>query len=158
LTWRGGACWQRIFDLGRTWSGEDVASQATSSIFVTPASCDAAHTGNVTDGVLTTMFHAGRSAHVSQGDEPLPVDRNVSVALTLDASVGLRLYLDGVSIAEFNGEMDPRLIDCENDWLGRSQWVQDATFFGSFDEFRVYSGALTAEDVADLFDRGPDSP
>lgn len=158
VTWRGGPCWQRIFDLGSSFAGEDNPSRATSSVFVTPASCDAAHIGPVTNGVLSTMFHAGQSAQVTQGTEALPVDREAQVALTLDATTGLRLYLDGALVGEINGEMDPRLIECENDWLGRSQWVQDATFFGRFTEFRVYEGALTPEDVLRLYDRGPDSP
>ncbi len=158
VTWRGGNCWQRVFDFGRSRTGEDMASQATSSVFVTPASCDSSHIGPVTDGVLTTMFHVGQSAQVSQGTLALPIDRAVQVVVTLDALAGLRLYFGGELLVEMNGETDPRLIDCENDWLGRSQWVQDATFFGSFDEFRVYDGALTPEDVQRLFNRGQDSP
>jgi arabinan endo-1,5-alpha-L-arabinosidase len=158
VTWRGGACWQRIFDFGRSSAGEDVPWEATSSVFVTPATCSASHVGPVTDGVLSTMFHAGQSVQVSQGTTPLPIDREVQVVLTLDAATGLRLYADGELLAEMNGETDPSRIVCENDWLGRSQWGHDALFFGSFHEFRVYSGALTAEDIASLFDRGPDSP
>jgi len=68
------------------------------------------------------------------------------------------LYRDGQLLATINGETDPRRIDCRNDWLGRSQWGHDPLFFGSFEEFRVYEGVLTAEDVTRLFDRGHDSP
>lgn len=158
VVWHGGPCWQRIFDLGRSAAGEDLADHATSSIFVTPASCDASHVGPVDFGVISTMFHAGQSAQVAQGTEPLPMARDVQVVLTLDATEGLNLYVDSELLVSIKGETDPRLIECENDWLGRSQWRADAPFFGSFEEFRVYEGVLSAEDVARLFDRGHDSP
>lgn len=151
-------CWERIFDLGRSAAGEDIANTATSSIFVTPATCNESHVGPVEAGVLSTMFHAGQAAQVGQDTEPLPFDRIVQVALTLDAAEGLKLYLDGELLVTLAGETDPRLIECDNDWLGRSQWRHDPLFSGSFDEFRVYEGVLSSEDVADLFDRGQDSP
>ncbi|MFT7515085.1 MAG: hypothetical protein ACI9QL_004312, partial [Candidatus Omnitrophota bacterium] len=43
-----------------------------------------------------------------------------------------------------------------NNWLGRSQWP-DPYYNGSYNEFRIYQGAMTAFDVADSFDAGPDS-
>ena len=158
VTWHGGPCWQRIFDLGRSAAGEDLADRATSSIFVTPSSCDASHVGSVDFGVISTMFHAGQSAQVAQGTEPLPMARDVQVVLTLDAAEGLNLYVDSELLVSLKGETDPRSIDCENDWLGRSQWGHDPFFFGGFEEFRVYEGVLTEKDVARLFDRGHDSP
>src|SRR5690606_13261129 len=39
LTWHGNPCWQRLFDIGTSVDGEDVASYAATSIFVTPSSC-----------------------------------------------------------------------------------------------------------------------
>jgi hypothetical protein len=158
VTWHGGPCWQRIFDFGRSTAEEDISAQARSSVFVTPASCSASHLGPAVDGVLSSMFHVGPSAQFTQGDDPLPLDREVQVALTLDVADGLRLYLDGEPLRHLKGEFDPRAIECQNDWLGRSQWVQDSLFFGAFDEFRVYDGALSAERIAELFEAGKDEP
>jgi hypothetical protein len=45
-----------------------------------------------------------------------------------------------------------------NDWLGRSQWVQDPALRGSLDEFRIYDVALD-DDTLDAVDAaGPDAP
>jgi hypothetical protein len=44
--------------------------------------------------------------------------------------------------------------DTQNDWLGRSQF-NDALFKGSFDEFRIHEGAMTASQVVASFAAGP---
>jgi hypothetical protein len=43
-----------------------------------------------------------------------------------------------------------------NNWLGRSQFVADDGFAGTYYEFRIYSGALTAEQIAISHTAGPD--
>jgi hypothetical protein len=42
-----------------------------------------------------------------------------------------------------------------NNWLGRSQFVADDSFGGTYDEFRIYAGALTAEQIGISFKAGP---
>ena len=45
-----------------------------------------------------------------------------------------------------------------NNWLGRSQWVQDTHFMqGTYDEFRIYDVALSDADLAALEAAGPDA-
>ncbi|MCX8109504.1 MAG: LamG domain-containing protein, partial [Verrucomicrobiae bacterium] len=41
-----------------------------------------------------------------------------------------------------------------NVYLGRSQWT-DPLFAGEFDEFRIYSGSLTEDQVAATYAAGP---
>jgi hypothetical protein len=48
------------------------------------------------------------------------------------------------------------LIDDVNNWLGRSQW-NDAMFQGNFNEFRIWEGALSSEQVAANRAAGPDN-
>jgi hypothetical protein len=43
-----------------------------------------------------------------------------------------------------------------NNWLGRSNWTTDSNFDGSFNEFRIYDTALTADQVAANTAAGPD--
>ena len=45
-----------------------------------------------------------------------------------------------------------------NNWLGRSQWVQDSYLSGRYEELRIYDGALSDAEVAMLAERGPDHP
>ena len=42
-----------------------------------------------------------------------------------------------------------------NNYLGRSGYAGDPTFNGSYDEFRIYDGALSAVEVAANFASGP---
>jgi len=51
-----------------------------------------------------------------------------------------------------------RDIDDRNNWLGRSQWVQDLLMTARYDEFRIYDRALSESEVAALYARGPDQP
>jgi hypothetical protein len=44
-----------------------------------------------------------------------------------------------------------------NNWLGRSNYTADANLNGSYDEFRVYDGAMSDEDVANSFGAGPNA-
>ena len=43
-----------------------------------------------------------------------------------------------------------------NNWLGRSQWAPHPLFQGIYDEFRIYSKALSAAQIAEDFAKGPD--
>ncbi len=64
----------------------------------------------------------------------------------------LRYYLDGVMQSEqadltFGPDS---LGDTNQNWIGRSVYAADPYLTGQIDDFRVYSGALTAGQVADL--------
>jgi hypothetical protein len=47
------------------------------------------------------------------------------------------------------------IISDANNWLGRSQW-NDAMYQGKFNEFRIWEGALSADQVTVAFAAGPD--
>ncbi|MES1177057.1 MAG: LamG domain-containing protein [Myxococcales bacterium] len=64
----------------------------------------------------------------------------------------LRYYLDGVLQAEqtdMNFGPDS-LGDTTQNWIGRSVYAADPYLTGQIDDFRLYSGALTSEEVAVL--------
>ena len=44
-----------------------------------------------------------------------------------------------------------------NNWLGRSQFIADGYWGGKFNEFRLYTGAMTPSQVAASFAAGPGS-
>jgi Concanavalin A-like lectin/glucanases superfamily len=74
----------------------------------------------------------------------------------------LTLYVDGTQLTSpavppsVSGT-DNRLssLDDRNVWIGRSNY-SNATFAGSFDEFRIYNAALSASQVAASRTAGPD--
>lgn len=45
-----------------------------------------------------------------------------------------------------------------NNWLGRSQFMSDPEFAGTYYDFRMYSVALTGPQVLASFNAGVDAP
>lgn len=157
LSWNGGrACWQRVFDFGSSDAGEDKVGNATSSLFATPLRCGAAPDGGSAAGP-TTVFETSQGILASvDSDTAFPVLNRALLAVAVDSKAReLRLYAAGerlstdklVSLAQLTGE---------NDWLGRSQWVQDPYLRGTYDEFRIYDVALSDAELAALDVAGPD--
>ena len=83
--------------------------------------------------------------------EPLPNDRWVHVAVTLNGTVGT-LYVDGVPVASHDGIwMTPyQMGHTRQTWLGRSQYGADRLFKGRMQDVHIYSGALSASAIAKL--------
>ena len=150
LSWNGGHCWQRVFDFGSTDSGEDNVGNATSSLFATPKRCPG--TGPATSFETSS----GRIGSVDS-DTPFPVLKVSMFAVVVDASAQqMRLYAAGEPLGTGKAASLALLSD-ENDWLGRSQWVQDEYLHGTYDEFRIYDVALSDSDLAALEAAGANS-
>lgn len=81
----------------------------------------------------------------------LPTGRWVHVAVTLSGTQGT-LYVDG-AVAGSNASiaLAPfQLGSTTQNWLGRSQYSADPHFNGRMQDLRLYSGALSAQEVAAL--------
>jgi Concanavalin A-like lectin/glucanases superfamily len=149
VEWYGGICWQRIFDFGNTDAGEDIPADAVSSLFLTPYGCG--------PDALLAIAEFGDRSYQAQADDKLPSQRLMQVALVVDEGTGLlALYRDGARVAASSQSFRLAEIDDSNNWLGRSQWVQDGYAHLRYDEFRIYSRALTDAELAGLYTRGPD--
>jgi hypothetical protein len=80
-----------------------------------------------------------------------PTGRWVHVAVTLSGRVGT-IYIDGVAVGT-NTDLflaPFRLWDTNQNWIGRSHFSTEPYFNGMIDDFRIYRGALSADDVAAL--------
>lgn len=89
----------------------------------------------------------------------VPVGSLVQIVTVVDETNNqARFYIDGtlVNIANLDGFDLDNLIDTQN-WLGRSQFGNDAFFAGSYEEFRIYDKALTSEQVLGNFVAGPNN-
>ena len=67
----------------------------------------------------------------------------------------MTVYFDGekAGSAEKAGNVCPKdLGETTRNWLGRSQWAQDAYCDHIYDDFRIYDYAIQADDVKTLFD------
>lgn len=149
VEWGGGGCWHRVFDFGSNPEGEDAATSARTSVFMTPASCPDSHIGPVVEGVLSTQFHVRGVVHFFWHDAGLARGVPTHLALSVAPS-GLRMYLDGTLIQERAAQLQLSDIEDVNNWLGRSQWGQDAFYPGRYYDFRIYGSELSPEDVAQL--------
>jgi hypothetical protein len=150
LSWSGGPCWQRVFDFGSSSNGEDNAGSATSAFSLSPSSCP--------NGVVTGLFELSGDLRAVNGNR-LTVGALTQVALTLDGTRGmLTLFLDGIVVAEGAVPWQLSQVQDVNAWLGRSQWSQDKFMQGRLSELRIYSRALSSQEVATLGTRGPDAP
>lgn len=148
VQWEGGACWQRIFDFGASDAGEDASGRALTSLFMTPLACGF--------DVFTAMAELDRLQFPVRDDEALPTGFALQVALVVDGDERtFTLYRDGRQVSRANTEFQLSDLRDENNWLGRSQWAQDAFFEGSIGDFRIYSRVLSADEIAELHSQGP---
>jgi hypothetical protein len=67
------------------------------------------------------------------------------------------LYINGVRVGQNTAANEAlSTLGDVNAWLGRSQFA-DPYLLGSYDEFRIYSGLLTAAEITKHFANGPNS-
>ncbi|RYX86397.1 hypothetical protein EON83_01635 [bacterium] len=130
--------WARIFDFG---------DDRGRYLFLSPKNSQ----GNVRFATSTVY---GYNEQGIDGNIPLPTNQWVHVAVTLSGRVGT-LYVNGVAVGA-NPAMDfpPFQIGNTNqNWIGRSQYPNDPYLNGKVDDFRIYDGALSAEQVIALAQR-----
>jgi hypothetical protein len=148
VQWEGGVCWQRIFDFGVSDAGEDAAGRVVTSLFMTPRACGF--------DVFTAMAELDRLQFPVEDDEALPTGFALQVALVVDGDERtFTLYRDGRQVARAGTEFQLSDLRDSNNWLGRSQWAQDAFFHGSIGDFRIYSRVLRPDEIAELHAGGP---
>ncbi len=150
VNWSGGAVWQRIFDFGNSYEGENIQGGGSTYLFLTPShiygslwlafSLDGPDEEIVVDSGV--QFPTGITSHVA--------------AVIDDTHDTMSLYLNGSlqSSAPFTQQLSA--IENVNNWLGRSQYVIDDELSGTLYEFRIYRAALTEEQVYASYARGPD--
>jgi hypothetical protein len=155
--------WQRFGDFGTSPGGEDVSTDASLSqyIWITPNS----NRFNLGLEISTHPSTGSGLAHVGEtGPFPTGVETHVVAVFDhADSSGGANpngtmfLYRDGGLIGSeaIHPDFDLRNPIDNNNWLGRSQWP-DPVFDGSYNEFRIYDTALSAQQVATSFRNGPD--
>ena len=87
----------------------------------------------------------------------LSTNQQTHLVVTYSMDIGAaRLYVNGQRVASGAATIPLNTINDINNWLGRSQW-NDPFFTGQYNEFRIYEGALTEEQVAAQCGAGPDT-
>ncbi len=153
LVWKGGPTWQRIFDFGTSYEGENQTGAGESYIFLTPM----ANVDGSADYLRASYSLDGYTMAVDlDASAALPRNVLVHVAVVIDTKTDLMsLYLDGrlANSAPLINRLSA--IADVNNWIGRSQF-QDAWLAADILEFRIYRAALSATDLAYTHTAGPD--
>ncbi|MDD2828318.1 MAG: alginate lyase family protein [Sulfuricurvum sp.] len=136
MNWAGGNSGnQRLFDFGSS----DIAYLAL-----------LLNGSNKTMRVATTgtMWYG---EHNINAPSAISTNTWVHVAVTLSGSIGT-LYLNGVEVASNNAvTFEPyQMGETTQNWLGRAQYSNDPYFKGRMEDFRLYSGALSATEISSL--------
>ena len=77
--------------------------------------------------------------------------------MTYDYIAGTsEIFLNGQPIATGSASVPLASISDVNVWLGKSQW-NDPYFNGQFDEFRIYQGGLSEQEINSSYVAGPDA-
>lgn len=155
VTWPGtGGDWQRIFDFGISDAGAGLRGTAAGAVFLTPRAGGSGLRAAITPSDYTQEDVAGIGT-------PLPTNVMTHLAVVVDgAGKTLSLYRDGVAqgtAATIRPQSRLSLLNDANNWLGRSQYQGDESLAGTFHEFRIYSRALTADEITATFSAGPDT-
>jgi hypothetical protein len=134
--------WSRIFDFG---------TGTTVNMFLTPRS----GSGAVRFAITTS---GNGSEQQINGAAALATGTWQHVAVTLSGATGT-LYVNGVAVgANTNMTLSPSSLgSTTQNYLGKSQYA-DPALMGSIDDFRIIAGALSAADVADLYNAYSGSP
>ena len=143
--------WTRLMDFGDNTGGAGAQGVGQTYLVISPqASNPMEHAGVIKTNPAGSSFkvYSGQAATLST---------LTHIVFTYD-SVGdtMSLYLDGLPVG--TEMVNDELTDVieQNNWLGRSQFINDPYFTGTISEFRIYSGVLDPNAVAASFAAGPD--
>jgi len=166
----GSQSWARLFDFGSSTGGELFAPGGGGNgldYIILSASRGSnnnqqrAETRNEDGAGIITNGPSGRQ-WTSDSNEATSLGEPFHFALVFDAdgagpnTASMDTYRNGVKVADGTSEIQLGHINDVNNWLGRSNWVNDANFQGSYDEFRIYDVALEEGEVEASFNDGPD--
>ncbi len=152
VAWNGpsGSYWQRIFDFGTSDQGENLSTGAANSYYVMMTPWGGA-------SVLRTGYRQGPTANERVIDGPaFPIGSEQHVAVTWDGAAGsVRMFLNGVLVAQGVPHFALSDMPDVNNWLGRAQWG-DPMLAASYNEFRIFDYAMTPGEVLTSFQAGFD--
>ncbi|WP_338897166.1 beta-L-arabinofuranosidase domain-containing protein [Streptomyces sp. TG1A-60] len=129
------ANWQRVFDFGNNTSRYMYLASRNGS--------------GVPRFAITTGGPGGEQG--LNGTAALPLNQWSHLAVTISGTTGT-LYVNGTAVARNTSmTLNPSVLGTlTNNWLGRSNFSGDPVFAGAFDEFNVWSRALTAAEITSL--------
>jgi hypothetical protein len=147
VVWNGGGVWQEMFDFGQA-ATPGISLGGGQYVMICP------HDG--INGSLHAEWDQNPTYDVTLTGPSLQVGVLSQVVWTHDQDRQFdKLYLNGQEVSSgVNTAQWSSLPDTDN-WMARDEWP-DPMFNGDYSDFRIWSGALTSGQVANLYKSGPD--
>lgn len=147
VEWNGSQEWAELFDFGQA-SPQGVSGAGYEYVMVTAQD---------NNGVMRSEWDQNPNGYDVQveGAEPLPTNTLCQIVYSHDQDRQVdKLYLNGQLVNSApNTALWSSLPDSDN-WLARDEWP-DPVFSGQYWDFRIWNGALTGGQVANLYAAGP---
>ena len=141
----GNAGWGRVWDFGNNDGTDRIGSGREYTMLAW---------GN---GIYSVKYKGTeyqiKAAFPAAGEESF-----LHIVYTYDKAIQTGyLYQNGKLVGSAKQIGDPTIFEfgMPNMWLGKSNWP-DPYFTGDYQEFRIYNGFLTADQVAENYEAGPD--
>jgi len=152
-SWLGGAGFQRLFDFGDSTAGEGQGDRGRNYIAVLYGSnfANGDQLGSEIAAPSTPTLSLGSYFKLTKGQE-------FQVALSYQSKQRVALYAEAQELIASPVQRSLSELNDVNCWLGRSQWLKDHGYRGTYNEFRIYNVALNSCQLATLKARGPDLP
>ena len=152
-----GADWQTVFDFGSSGVEDAQSSQTQSRVYLT---CQSSVSGHLRAGYTLTDYNHEVFVDASR-TLPASADstKGTQLVLVVDGTAhSLAIYIDGTAEGTVSSPaISLAAITDVNNWLGRSQYTGDPEFEGELLDVRIYSAALSDEQVALSFSLGADA-
>jgi hypothetical protein len=143
VIWQGGGVWQEMFDFGAA-ANPGVSTGGGAYVMISPH-----------DGVNGSLHMEWFPGGLVLTGPSLQAGVLSQVVMTHDQDRQLdKLYLNGQLISTGSNPLLWSSLPDSDNWLARDQWP-DPMFNGSYADMRIWSGALTAGQVATLYTAGP---
>jgi hypothetical protein len=160
--------WGRVFDFGSSQAGEPAGPGGAgegidylilSATIGTDTNLQRLEFNNRDTGGQATYdapTNTGAASDIAVGEQyHFAVVWDKTTDLFGDPTTKIKLYRNG----EFVGEAESTTAELSqindvNNWLGRSNWTGDNNVAGTYDEFRIYNRALSADEVLGNFQAG----
>jgi hypothetical protein len=153
VRWDGGPPWQRLFDFGSSDAGAGARGFAVTTLYLTPLPANGPTT------MLVGLKRAGQNSQFETRvltGSAMASGVTTHIAVVIDGTNGtMTVYRNGAFDGSVASPTQLSALNDVNNWLGRSQYLSDPAFQGSFDEFRIYRAALTKDQVQASFAVGP---
>lgn len=160
VTWNGPSTsvWQRVWDFGYNDRGTNQFGSGTNYVIYSPSRGGTELPGFEETTVNPFGTNVDPNAVVLTAPAKMPIGQLTYIAVTYDPLTNsCKLYLNGILVSSASKSLNQMLSFTDyNNSLGRSQWTRDPFYNGEYEEFRIWDGILSEQEIVAHYAAGPD--